>query len=142
MAEVTVVRRMLSVAGTPASDPNVEARELESGTAPQGDSRQWRAGWVFRALSLAPFGVLPLSWVLSPTYFGGMFSAPPDILGIPLDLILDIVFLALGGLGSALVWRARSRRVVYAAFVLCTLPATFGLIMTPAAILIMQNLRV
>jgi hypothetical protein len=142
LTEVAIVRRILSVGQAPASEPEAEVVEFDNRALSPLESGEWRSGWGFRLLSLAPFGAMAFSVVASPTYFGAMFVARPEFLGAPLGTWLNLWFLTLGAIGSALVWRARSRPVVYAALIVCTLPAIFGILMAPAVVLYMQNLRV
>jgi hypothetical protein len=142
MAELATNRRMLSIAQMPESEPKPEGVTLDHDSSPPIRSGEWRASWGFRLLSLAPLGALAFSIVAAPSYAGVMFSPPPDIVGLPLAFVLTALSVAIGLLGSTVVWLARSPRVAYVAFLLCTLPATFAAMTTPSLIMLMKNVRI
>jgi hypothetical protein len=135
------VHRLLLFSASATSDADV-ATPSDSEAGRGGAAREWRTPWGFRLVSFAPFVTAAFNVIAAPTYFGGMTASPPELFGHPLGAWLYLWFLTLSALGAAIVWQARSRRVVYAAFLACTLPATFGLLFIPALVLYMQNVAV
>ena len=101
---------------------------------------RWRANSAWRLLSLLPFGWAAIIVLTSPLATSPMFAKPPDILGIPLALVFDGLLLAWAGLGARVVWMTRSSIMASLALVATTAPAIVLLTLTPAIILIMQNL--
>jgi hypothetical protein len=105
-----------------------------------GASRPWRASPGRRLASLAPFGLALAIAVLARTYFGVGMGEPPDILGLPLGLVLEGIVLAWAALGALIIWTTGSRAAASLAMVFITLPSMLAIIFTPAVILILQNL--
>lgn len=100
----------------------------------------WRAGWGLRLLSLAPFVVASWSY-LTPSYFHPMGALQPELLGLPFGAWVYVWFLTLGALGATIVWRTINPVIAGVAFLTCTLPATFGVLLGPTVILILENLH-
>ena len=102
----------------------------------------WRADSVWRTLSLIPFAEALLLAVFPQNYFGPLFAKPPDILGIPLGLVLEVLVLAWAALGARVIWTTKSQGMATIALLATTAPAVPVLLLLPAIILIMQNLAV
>jgi len=105
-------------------------------------SQQWRADTAWRTLSLIPFGEALLLAVFARSYFPGLASEPPSILGIPFGIVLEAIILAWAALGARVIWTTKSQAMATLALVTTTGPAVPLLLVTPALILIMQNLAV
>lgn len=97
---------------------------------------RWRADGVWRLLALTPFALS----LLTPVYFPAMFAKPPEILGIPVGLVLDVIALGWAGLGAIVVWTTTSRVMASIALVTTTAPTIVVLVFSPAIVLILQNL--
>ena len=102
----------------------------------------WRADRTWRTLSLIPFGEALLLAVFARSYFPPLLSKPPDIVGIPLGIVLEAIILAWAALGARVIWTTRSQAMATLALVTTTGPAVPLLLLAPALILIMQNLAV
>jgi len=110
--------------------------------APTGYKRQWRADSAWKTLSLIPFVEAPLLWVFGPTYLSVILAKPPDIVGIPLGIVLEVLVLAWAALGARVIWTTRSPALASIALLVATAPAVPLVLLLPAIILIMQNLTV
>jgi hypothetical protein len=73
-------------------------------------------------------------------YYDPVFAKPPDILGVPLGLVVAGIAMLWMLIGLAMVWRARTRSVEFIALVVFAIPATIVIVLAPPLILIMQNL--
>ena len=102
----------------------------------------WRADTAWRTLSLIPFGEALLLAVFARTYLPPLFSKPPDMLGIPFGIVLEAIILAWAALGARVIWTTNSQAMATIALVTTTAPAVPLLLLTPAIILILQNLAV
>jgi len=102
----------------------------------------WRADTIWRTLSLIPFGEALLLAVFARSYLPPLFSKPPDIIGIPFGFVLEVIILAWAALGARVIWTTKSQAMATLALVTTTGPAVPLLLLTPALILIMQNLEV
>ena len=103
--------------------------------------RPWRSDPITRLVSLVPFGLaLYLDLMYKPLSGMGIFSKPPELIGIPAGVWMQAAFLALAAVGAFVVWTTKSRMKGAIAFVLCIPIAIVGIVMTPAVVLIMQNL--
>ena len=119
---------MSSVSGTPV--------------APVKTRIPWRADSAWRTLSLLPFVEALLLTIFARTYFGPLVATPPDILGIPFGLVLEVVILAWAALGARVIWTTKSMAMATIALLTTTAPAVPALLLLPAIILIVQNLAV
>jgi hypothetical protein len=108
---------------------------------PEAPSRS-RSRWATRITAFTPLWVLIVALVASPRFFPPMFAKPPEILGIPLGLVLDAIAMVWMLIGVVLIWDARSRLVEALVLFWFTIPATLVVVFSPALILIMQNLAV
>ena len=95
-------------------------------------SLRGRAEWVIAALAPIPVAVLMASF--APDYIPRVSSAPPDMLGVPLGLVVVTASLVWSLLGLAVVALTRSRIVAALALAVCTIPATVIIVYTPAII--------
>ena len=102
----------------------------------------WRADTAWRTLSLIPFGEALLLAVFARSYLPPLFSKPPDMLGIPFGFVLVVIILAWAALGARVIWTTKSPAMATLALLTTTGPAVPLLLVTPAIILIMQNLTV
>jgi hypothetical protein len=100
----------------------------------------WRASGPARLATLAPFFLAVALKLFAPVYFGGPVN-PPEILGIPLGVVVGALTLAWAGLGALIVWTTGSRLAAALALAFLTLPSMFAMILGPAIILILQNLE-
>jgi hypothetical protein len=97
---------------------------------------------VFRLLSLTPFAIPILEVLFVGDYLRVLTATPPDIVGVPLSLVLEAVFLAWAAIGAAIVWRTQSVPLAQFAVMLFAPTAIIGLVFRPALILLMANLAV
>jgi hypothetical protein len=95
-----------------------------------------------RITAFTPLWVLIVATVASPTYFQPMFAEPPSLLGIPLGVVVDAIAMVWMLIGVVLIWDARSSLVEALVLIFFTFPATLLVVLSPAVILIMQNLTV
>lgn len=102
----------------------------------------WRADSTWRTLSLIPFGEALLLAVFPQNYFGPLFAKPPDILGIPLGLVLEVLVLAWAALGARVIWTTKSQGMATIALLATTAPAVPVLLLLPAIVLILQNMAI
>jgi hypothetical protein len=102
----------------------------------------WRADRTWRTLSLIPFGEALLLAVFARSYLPPLFAKPPDMLGIPVGFVLEVLILAWAALGARVIWTTKSQAMATLALVTTTGPAVPLLLLAPALILIMQNLAV
>ena len=93
-----------------------------------------------RLTAFTPLWVLIITTIASPTYFEPMFAKPPDILGIPLGVVVDAMAMLWTLIGVVLIWDTVSKLVQGLVLFLFTMPATLVVVLAPAAVLIMQNL--
>jgi len=100
----------------------------------------WRADGRWRTVSLTPFGLALVLAVFATSYLPGIMAKPPDIVGLPLGVVVDALTLAWAALGAYVILTTRSLTLAALALVTATAPAVVILILTPAAIRIMQNL--
>jgi hypothetical protein len=104
-------------------------------------ARPWRSDPITRLTTLAPFALaFYFDFLYRPVLGGPMFSRPPEALGLPLGIWLQIAFLSLAAVGAWVVWTTRSPLKSAIALVLCTPVAIVGLLFGPAVVLILQNL--
>jgi hypothetical protein len=93
-----------------------------------------------RLTAFTPLGVQLILSVAAPRFFGPMLDNPPSLLGIPLGVVVEAATMVWMLIGVVLVWDTQSLLVRSFAFVFFTIPATFAVILSPALILIAQNL--
>lgn len=103
-------------------------------------ARPWRSDPITRVSALAPFALaFYIDFIQRPT-FGGIFAKPPELVGLPAGMWLQISLLSWAAVGAWIVWTTRSRLKSALALLLFTVPALFGIMLGPAVILIWQNL--
>jgi hypothetical protein len=103
--------------------------------------RPWRAAWITRLFALSPFALAVYADLLTRPFFGGgIFSKPPEMLGIPLGVVMQAAVLAWSAVGVVVVWRTHSKLAAALAIGACTLVSLAGIWTGPALILILQNL--
>jgi hypothetical protein len=78
--------------------------------------------------------------IFANSYLPGILGKPPDIVGLPLGLVIDVLALLWAALGAYLIWTTRSLTVASIALLAATGPAVVVLIFAPAAMRIMVNL--
>lgn len=100
----------------------------------------WRADRAWRTLSLIPFGEALLLAVFARSYLPGLMAEPPDIVGIPFGIVLEVIILAWAALGARVIWTTKSQAMATLALVTTTGPAVPLLLLTPAIIMILLNL--
>ncbi len=97
-------------------------------------SSTWRANRTWKTISLLPFIEALAIQVLSMTYFSPMFAKPPDWLGIPFGLVLEVLLLGWAALGAAVIWTTRSPAKATIALVVTSGPASVLQLFIPALI--------
>ena len=95
-----------------------------------------------RFAAFTPLWVLIIASVAVPSFSDPIFAKPPDWLGIPLGVVMDAIALVWMLIGVVVIWDARSRLVEALVVTFFTIPATLLVVLSPALILIMQNLTV
>lgn len=93
-----------------------------------------------RIAPFAPLIVLLVTSFGTPNLSSPMYAAPPDVLDVPLGIVLTAIVMGWMLIGVAIVWTARSRLAESLALVFFTIPATVAVVFGPAVILILQNL--
>ena len=93
-----------------------------------------------RALSLTPFAVPVAEYLFAGTYLARGMGSPPDIVGIPLGVVVQTMLLAWATLGAVLVWRARSMPWATWALLIFAPLAIVGLVFAPAVVMLMANI--
>ena len=102
--------------------------------------RRWRSDPVTRVVSLLPFALAVYFDFVAYPSGGGLFSAPPALLGLPLNALVQAVFLGWAAFCAWIVWTTSSRIASALAFVFGVVVSLFGIILGPALILIWQNI--
>jgi len=82
-------------------------------------------------VSLLPFAILVVLYVLWPAYGGAAFQSPPDIIGIPIGMVVLSIALAWAALGVYLVSEATSYPTAVLVLLVCTAPSAFGVVTAP-----------
>jgi hypothetical protein len=104
-------------------------------------ARRWRPDPISRVSVFVPFALaIYFDFIYRPLLGQPMFSSPPELLGIPAAVWLQISLLAWAAVGAWIVWTTHSFLKSTLALFLFTIPSLFGLILGPALILIWQNL--
>lgn len=91
-------------------------------------------------LGMLPLWILLFGLVAIPGSMDPIFANPPDVAGLPAGVILVGVALAVMAIGVEILRRASSNRSALLAFVGLTLPSAAVVALSPALILIVQNL--
>ena len=92
---------------------------------------------IARLIALMPLWLLVLT-ALASSDFGVIFTKPPDVVGLPLGVVVESVAALWTLAGLAIVWRARSPIVESLALMVFTIPATVVVGITPALIQIIK----
>ena len=95
-----------------------------------------------RIAAFTPLWVLIIASVALPSFSNPIFAKPPEILGVPLGVVMDAIAMVWMLIGVIVIWDARSRLVDALLLTFFTIPATLLVVLAPALILIMQNLIV
>lgn len=111
-----------------------------TGAAVVAPPRPWRAPAAARLSSLAPFLLAVALQLFAPVYFRPVLARPPEILGVPLGVVVGALILAWAAFGSLIVWTTQSRLAAALALGFLTIPSIFAMILGPTVILILQNL--
>ena len=75
-------------------------------------------------------------------YVSVLTASPPDIVGAPLSLVLELMLLLWAAFGAAVVGRTGSKRLAELAVLFFAPIAIVGLILRPSVIQLMRNLTV
>ena len=142
MADLAVRRLFSNGAGRSQADVDIEDDESTARNDRLGQGPAWRSPRTLRLLSLTPFAVPIVETLFVRDYVLTLTTSPPDIIGAPLGLVLELGLLGLAALGAALVWRATSVRLAQLAVLLIGPIAIVGLVFRPAVIQMMRNLAV
>lgn len=100
----------------------------------------WRPGWPSRIFALTPLWVLIISPLAAPRFFEPLGGEYPNILGLNLGVIVTALALFWMLIGLYVLWNATTRWVEALVYTVFTIPATMAVLLTPALVLIMQNL--
>ena len=104
------------------------------------NQRSWRAPALLRIATLMPFALALAIPVLAGRSLGGPMYGPPEVMGVPLNVVIAAVVLGWSAFGALVVWTTGSRVAATLAYVFITLPSMFALVLGPALILVLQNL--
>lgn len=91
-------------------------------------------------VALTPAWLLAVT-ALSSNVFAFVFTGPPELLGVPLGVMLETVALVWMLGGVAIVWRARTSLPEALGLLVFTIPATVVAVLTPPLIELLQTLR-
>ena len=91
-------------------------------------------------LGLLPLWLLVFSLLAAPGFMEPAFANPPAALGVPLGLVLLAIALALTAIGVVGLRRVSSPAAASAIFLCFTVPAVLVIVLTPAMVLVVQNL--
>ena len=98
-----------------------------------------RSRLAIRLASLTPLWVLIVS-LASQGYFPPMITNPPEVLGIPLGVVITAIAIVWMLIGTGLVWDERRLPAEPLVPMLFKIPATVVVFFTPAVVLIIANL--
>ena len=115
------------------------SQSIQASDAPPAPPRGWSAPTAMRLAALSPFAIL-LALLVGTTFFDPMFAKPPDLLGMPLGVVVGLLTIVWAALGALVVWKARSPSVAALGLLVFTAVAIFAIVFGPALILIAQNL--
>ena len=104
------------------------------------DAGSVRPGLPSRMLALTPFWVLMVVAAFSPDFLPAMGTRPLDMLGIPLALLLEVAAMLWMFVGVVVILNTESRLLESLALTVFTIPATVVVVVTPAAIAVLQGL--
>ena len=107
-------------------------------TAPRTPRRNALLGAFVASVTVV---VAVLSVVAAPTFFKPMGYRRPELLGVPVELIFMAFAVAWGAIGGYVVGTRRSPWVLPVVLIVFTLPACLVIILGPAFVLILENLR-
>lgn len=84
-----------------------------------------------RIFALMPLWVFAIVSALSPEFVRDLGANPPDVLGVPLAIVVELGALAWMLVGLVVIWSAASRVVEALALTVFTIPATVVVVITP-----------
>ena len=90
-------------------------------------------------LGLLPLWILVIQAFAFPGSVDPITANPPEMLGLPLGVVLVFVALAVMALGIVALRQASTDRSTLIAFLALTVPAAVLIVVTPALILMVQN---
>ena len=93
-------------------------------------------------LGLSPIWLAAFAYLTSSPSSGGISppSAPAQVAGLPIWMLLWAVAAAMTIAGAIVIWRARTPRTVLAAFALLTIPAVVLALLGPAFVVVFRSL--
>ena len=100
-----------------------------------------RTGTPSRMFALMPLWVFIVVATFSTEFFTALRVMPPDILGFPAAIVIEIAALLWMLVGVIVISYARSRLIDSLALTVFTIPATVVVVLTPTMIGMVQNLR-
>lgn len=103
-------------------------------------SRQWVGPRV--ALGLLPVWLVVILRIFAPGFMEPVFSNPPAILGLPAGVVFVLAAFAWMTIGVLIIRTTSTTVGALIAFMAFTVPSMFIILLSPAAILIIQNLAV
>lgn len=89
---------------------------------------------------LLPLWTLIIMLIAFPGFMDPVGANPPEMIGLPLGIVLAAAALVLMAIGVEVLRRASSNRVALLAFVGLTLPSAALIVVAPALIAIVQNM--
>jgi hypothetical protein len=104
---------------------------------PRRTPRTTRLGLLVGAVPT--FMLILWQWVAAPTFFGPLGVRRPELLGIPVELIVTGLAVGWGAIGGFVVARSTTRWVVPYVLLIFTIPACVLILFAPVIVLIMQN---
>lgn len=103
------------------------------------DAAAPRAGTPSRIFALMPLWVFLIVATFSSEFFADLQIVPPDVLGIPLAIVVEVAALTWMLIGLAVISRVRSRLIESVSLTVFTIPATVVVILAPGVIGILQS---
>ena len=108
MTDLAVRRLFANGAGRSKGDVEIEDDHSTARRGGVSKTPAWRAPRPLRLLSLTPFAVPMAELVFVRDYVSVLTASPPDIVGAPLSLVLELMLLLWAAFGAAFVGRTGS----------------------------------
>jgi hypothetical protein len=112
---------------------------VDAATVVAADAAAQRTGTPSRMFALMPLWVFIVVSTFSTEFFTALRVMPPDILGYPAAIVIEIAALLWMLVGVIVISYARSRLIDSLALTVFTIPATVVVVLTPAMIGMVQN---
>lgn len=103
-------------------------------------AKVWRPSPLSKVFAFTPLWVLIITYFTAPTYFGPMISRYQEHIGFLLGAAMLAIEMSWMLIGAYLLWGARSLLTEALVYVVFTIPTTIAVILSPAIVLILQNL--